>query len=94
MTSYVIVESNVLDSEKLMQYSKRAAPTVKQFGGKFIAKGAKHALHGESRFANQSVIQFPSEEDAKAWYASDDYQALAGLRDQAMESHFQLVAGL
>ncbi len=91
MTSYVVVESNVLDAEKLAQYGQLAAPTITQFGGKFLAKGAAHALHGNQVFTNKAVIEFASEQQAKDWYYSEQYQALIELRNQAMDSQFQLV---
>jgi len=91
MSSYIIVDLNVLDTEKLKQYSQLAAPTVIKFGGKFISKGVAHALHGELTFTNKVVIEFSSEQQAQDWYNSEEYQALIELRNQAMESKFQLI---
>ena len=39
MSAYIIVESNVIDAEKLAQYSQQAAKTVSASHGEFIAKG-------------------------------------------------------
>lgn len=94
MSCYVVVQSSVLNADKLAQYSQAAAPTVAKFGGKFIAKGAAQVLHGDAEFANKAVIEFASEELAQQWYHSEEYQALIALRDQAMNSTFQLVAGV
>ncbi|EAR59960.1 DUF1330 domain-containing protein [Neptuniibacter caesariensis] len=94
MSSYIVVESNVLDSEKLAQYSQLAAPTVAKFGGRFIAKGPAQALHGDQAYVAKAVIEFATEQQAKDWYHSEDYQALIELRNQALDSRFQLVAGL
>lgn len=92
MSSYIIVDSNVLDANKLAEYSQLASATVAKFGGKFIAKGAAQALHGNQLFTNKAVIEFASEQQANAWYHSQAYQALIELRDQAIDSRFQLVA--
>lgn len=94
MSSYIVVESNVLDADKLVEYGKLAAPTVAKFGGKFIAKGSSKSLHGHQPFANKAVIEFGSEQEAQNWYHSDDYQALIELRNQAMDSQFELIKGL
>ena len=94
MSSYIVVELNVLDADKLAQYSQLAAPTVAKFSGKFIAKGAVKSLHGDQTFTNKAVIEFPSEQHAQDWYQSEEYQALIELRNQAVESQFQLVAGV
>jgi uncharacterized protein (DUF1330 family) len=92
MSSYVVVESNVLDADKMAQYSQLAAQTLAKFGGKFITKGSAQLLHGTLTFANKAVIEFASEQQAHNWYYSEEYQALSELRNQAMESQFQLVA--
>ena len=94
MTCYIVVESNVLDPSKLSEYGLLAAPTVAKYGGVFIAKGASQSLHGGNSFANKAIIEFPNEQQARSWYNSTEYKVLLELRDQAMESNFQLVAAL
>jgi len=94
MSSYIIVELNVLDADKLAQYSQLAAPTIAKAGGKFIAKSPVQSLHGDAAFSNKVVIEFPSEQEAKDWYQGEEYQVLIALRNEAMESQFQLVVGV
>jgi len=91
MSSYIIVESNILDTEKLNQYGQLAAPTVAKFGGEFLVKGEALALQGKSEFSKRAVIKFSDQLTAKKWYQSDEYQALIELRNEAMESRFHLV---
>lgn len=94
MSAYVVVELNVVDSEKLAEYSQKAGPTVTAFGGEFIAKGQPHFLVGESSFTHSAVIRFDTKADAVTWYESDDYQALLPVRDEAMTCVFKVVDGL
>ena len=94
MSAYVVVESNVLDAEKLKEYGTLAMKTVSKFGGRFLLKGPTESLHGKTLFKNRAVIEFSSEESAKAWYHSDEYQSLSAIREQAIESHFHLVVGV
>lgn len=91
MSSYVVVDLNVVDADKLAQYSQLAAPTIEQFGGQFIAKGPVQSLHGNQRFTHKAVIEFTTDQQAQDWYSSEEYQQLIELRDQAMESQFQIV---
>lgn len=91
MSSLVIASFNLLDETKLKQYSAAAAETLQQYGGEFIAKGKSSTLNGESRFAMTAVIQFADRETAESWYHSENYQKIIPLRNQAMESHFQIV---
>jgi uncharacterized protein (DUF1330 family) len=94
MNAYIIVESKIIDAEKLKKYSQQAAKTVQAFDGEFIAKSETILLAGESQETNGAVIKFDSKEIAEAWYRSKDYQALIPLRDQAMKCIFKLVNGL
>lgn len=94
MSSYIIVESNVLDVEKLKQYGQLAAPTVAKYGGEFVVKGKAISMHGDNQYTNRAVIKFTDKATAEAWYASDAYQALVELRNQAMHSQFHLVESM
>lgn len=94
MSAYVVVESNLLDAEKLSEYGALAMKTVSKYDGRFLFKGPTETLHGNSLLANRAVIEFSSEERAKAWYHSDEYQSLSTIREQAIESHFHLVVGV
>lgn len=94
MKAYIVVESNIIDADKLAQYSAQAAPTLSAYQGRFLAKGAVEPLHGAQPFAAKAIIEFPSAALAKEWYNSPEYQALIELRNQAIESQFQLVAGI
>ena len=87
----MIVSFNVLDQEKLKQYSAAAGPIVASQGGEFIVKGKSSTLHGDSNFDMTAVIQFTDKEAADNWYNSAEYQSIVSLRNEAMESHFQVV---
>ena len=94
MKSYVIVNANVVNPEKLAQYGAQAAPTVAKYQGKFIAKGESQSLHGDQAFASKAIIEFPSQQHAVDWYNSEEYQALIPLRSQALDCEFHLASGI
>ena len=91
MTAYVIVGLNPKSAEKLQAYSAGAAPTIKKFKGEFLVKGELKLLSGEYGYQVQVVIMFPTRDLAESWYKSPEYQELIPLREQGMESHFQVV---
>ncbi|MBJ7553776.1 DUF1330 domain-containing protein [Marinomonas spartinae] len=91
MTSFVIVDSTVIDQDKLAEYSAQAKATIEPYGGRFIAKGEAEILHGESEHSKKAIIEFPDKESARNWYNSDAYQALAPLREAGIRSTFQLL---
>lgn len=93
MATYIIVSLTPLDAEKLNEYSKKAAETLRSFGGEIIARGPVEPLHGPTAFKSKGVMRFPTEAQAQDWYKSDAYQALIPLRTEAMEAEFHLISG-
>lgn len=92
MAAYVIVGFNPKDKEKLQQYGASVPATLAKHSGEILVKGPVEQLHGDSKFQMQVILTFPSKEDASAWYYSDEYQALVDIRNDGMESNFQLIA--
>ena len=91
MNALVIIDLTPMDIDALGTYSALAADTLIPFGGEFLAKGPIETLHGSSDFKTKVVIQFPDHDSAKAWYHSDDYQAIIAIRNQGMASQFHLI---
>ncbi len=91
MKAYVIANFNLLDADKLKQYGKVAAETVANYNGEYIVKGATDYLHGSSNYETKVIIQFADKETALKWYHSKAYQSLISIRNEAIESLFQVV---
>ena len=74
----------VSDAQKLADYVELAGPVMREFGGRFLARG-KPAKAFESGVLERTVlIEFPSVERAAAAYESPGYQrALEALGDGA-----------
>jgi len=74
----------VSDPQKLADYVALAGPVMREFGGRFLARG-KPARAFESGVMERTVlIEFPSVEQAVAAYESPGYQrALEALGDGA-----------
>tara|TARA_A100001011_G_scaffold389892_2_gene472266 strand:+ start:1512 stop:1856 length:345 start_codon:yes stop_codon:yes gene_type:complete len=93
MHGYVIVNLNVLDSEKMADYSAVAGPSIKKFGGEVLFKGKAETLSGNSEYDMLVIVKFESVDKAKEWYNSNDYQAIIPTREMAMEAIFTVTAG-
>jgi uncharacterized protein (DUF1330 family) len=74
----------VRDADKLATYIELAGPVMREFGGRFLARG-KPARAFEAGVMERTVlIEFPSVEQAVAAYESPGYQrALEALGDGA-----------
>lgn len=74
--AYLIVEMKVNDPERYKEYMARAPEAVKAYGGEYLVRGGRHeALEGDWMPARVAVLRFPSYEQAKAFYDSEQYKA-------------------
>jgi uncharacterized protein (DUF1330 family) len=87
MNAYTVAHIDVADHDMYAEYTARAPATVEAFGGKYLARnGRKTALEGELPDRRIVVMQFPSYEKAREWYASKEYQELIPIRQRASRS--------
>ena len=93
MHGYVVVNLNVLDPNKMADYSAVAGPSIKKFGGEVLFKGNAETLSGNSEYDMLVIVKFDSVDKAKEWYHSKDYQAIIPTRNLAMEAVFTITAG-
>ena len=83
---FVIGRIRIRDTAKWILYRDGVAATLVPFDGAVVARGHDAwILTGASDETDMVVLRFPSRADADAWYASDAYQALIPLRDQAAD---------
>jgi uncharacterized protein (DUF1330 family) len=81
MPAYVIAHIDVTDPVKYEDYKKMSPVSIKKFGGRFIARGSKaEVLEGTWEPKRLVLLEFPSVEVAKQWWASEDYAPAKALR--------------
>ena len=95
MAAYVISEVEILDEELGARYRSLAADSIAAYGGRYLVRGAlPEALEGEWPEASRLVVvEFPSIEVARRWYASPEYGEALGVRDQALSRRLILCEG-
>jgi uncharacterized protein (DUF1330 family) len=81
MPAYVIGEVKVVHREALGDYGKMVADAVKQYGGRYVARGAAPFVLEGGPAHNILLIEFPDVAAAKRWYDSPEYQAAKKLRE-------------
>jgi uncharacterized protein (DUF1330 family) len=95
MAAYVIAQVRVKDAVAYEDYKKGVPASLKPYGGKFLVRGGKvETLEGDWTPQRFVIIEFPSIELAKAWYASPEYSAIIGIRQQNSDSELILVQGV
>lgn len=92
MAAYVIVSVDVTAPEAYREYTRQTPGTVEQYGGRWVVRGgAYETLEGAWDPKRIVVIEFSSAEQAKTWYYSPEYQAIAPLRHQHARTEFLTV---
>ncbi|NIM51730.1 MAG: DUF1330 domain-containing protein [Gemmatimonadales bacterium] len=95
MSAYVIVDVDVQDPVRYEDYRRIAAPTVMAHGGRYIVRGgAVERLEGEWEPGRIVVLEFPTVEQARAWWSSDDYAPGKTLRQETATTQMILVEGV
>lgn len=84
MTAYVIVEMEVTDDVGIEEYRKLAGVSVAAHGGRFIVRGGKtETLEGAWDPKRVVVLEFPSTDQARAWWHSKQYSEAKIIRNKA-----------
>lgn len=92
--AYLVGNITVTNPEGYAQYQKDVPQTISDFGGRYLVRGgAATQIEGESQGGRNVVLEFPSREQAEAWYNSDAYQAILPHRKNNSTGNLILVDG-
>ena len=95
MPAYVIFwrEDPVRDPDEMAKYQNSTRSDPRQYHLKpLVVYGKSEAIEGDAP-DGVVVLEFPTVEDAKAWYYSPDYQAAAVHRKNAADYRAVIVEG-
>jgi uncharacterized protein (DUF1330 family) len=94
MAAYVIANVNVTDAALFEEYRRRVPDTIASHGGRYLVRGGKHeTLEGAWQPSRLVVLEFPSLEQARRWYDSEDYREPRALRMKSALCDVVLVEG-
>jgi uncharacterized protein (DUF1330 family) len=95
MSAYFIVDIDTHDAAGLEEYRNQVPATLTKYGGRFIVRGGKfERLEGTWQPKRLVLLEFPSVEQAKRWYDSEEYRPLKAMRLKASSSNLILVDGV
>ena len=95
MAAYVIADVDVKDPVRYEDYRKMVLPTITVYGGRFLARGGKvDTLEGPWQPKRMVVLEFPSVERAKAWWASSEYAEARALRQATSHGSLVVIEGV
>lgn len=95
MPAYMVVNVTVKDPKRYEDYKALAPASIEQYGGKYLARGGKaESLEGSYKPNRMVILQFPSVEKAKAWWASTEYGKAKSIRQSCSTADMIVLEGL
>ncbi len=93
--AFVVVQIAIDDRDKYHEYETAGHQEIfDKFGGKVVGiDEGVDIVEGSWPFTRTVLIEFPSTTAARAWYESEEYQAVVGLRHDSATSNLVIVAG-
>jgi uncharacterized protein (DUF1330 family) len=94
MPAYVIARVQVTDWEQYREYMKATPAAIARFGGRFVVRGGEMiTLEGTQETGRVVIIEFPSLDQARAFYHSEEYSRAKKLREGAATGQFLAIEG-
>ena len=94
MPAYIVVEVEVEDPVRYEDYKKMVPPSLTAYGGRFLVRGGKvENLEGDWSPKRFVMLEFPSVEQAKAWWDSPEYADAKALRQATAKTQMIVVEG-
>ena len=95
MPAYIVVEAIITRPEDFAAYARAVPPVVASFGGEYLVLGGEQeALEGDWGDARIVIHRWPSREQARAFWHSEEYQAIKPLRAGTGTFRVTLVEGM
>ena len=81
MAAYLIASVDVKDAATFEEYRKQVPATIAKHGGRYLVRGGRvERVEGTWNPKRLVVLEFPSIEQARRWYDSEDYREPKALR--------------
>jgi uncharacterized protein (DUF1330 family) len=82
MSAYIVAHVDVKNVDAYREYMRHTPRVIQKYGGRFIVRGGEMVtLEGPEETLRLVVIEFPSMDQAKAFYGSADYTRVRRLRE-------------
>ena len=96
MAAYAISEVEVLDEAQARRYRELAEASIARYGGRYLVRGAKPQVPEGQWIPEERVVvvEFPSMELLREWYASAEYAAALEVRRTALARRLLFVEGV
>ena len=90
---YIVAHITVKDPEAYKEYVEKDTPILQGLGGSFVVRGGQSRVMEGETLDRHVVIEFPSYQAALDAYNDPDYQEVAKIRQQTVDSVIHVVEG-
>ncbi len=95
MSAYIIARVEVTDMDQYRKYMELTPAIVAEFGGRFLVRGGETVtLEGPDEGRRVVLVEFPSLDQARAFYDSPGFAHAREVRAGAATASFIAVAGV
>jgi len=95
MPAYVIADVTVTDPATMEEYRTHVPAPLAKYGGRFVVRGGAHqTVEGDWKPDRLVILEFPSMEQARRWYDSEEYRAPKAMRLKAGRTNLVMVEGI
>ncbi len=95
MSAYLIATLKITDRDRYASYEAGFMDIFNRFNGRLLSVDENvEPLEGDWGYTRTVLVEFPTKDDALAWFQSDDYQALADHRKAASTGSIVMLQGL
>ena len=94
MTAYLVLDFSVKDRAGFMPYVRAIPDFIAKHGGRYIVRGeAPSVMEGDWAPERLVILEFPSQDAARAFLADPEAQDLFAVRHRTTVSKLVLVEG-
>jgi len=95
VAAYVVADVTVTDPAGYEDYRRRVPATIEKYGGRFVARGGTiEVLEGDWTPSRLVIIEFPTAEEARAWWNSPEYSAARTIRQATSRGTLLILEGV
>jgi len=95
MSAYVVVDIEIHDRGRYEEYKRLAPSSIALYGGRYLTRGgATSTLEGDWTPKRFVILEFPTMEQAQAWWSSPEYAEAKALRQAIATTRMVLADGL
>ncbi len=95
MSVYIIAQINIHDRAEYDKYSAGFLDVFERYTGELLVVSENpDVVEGEWPYTRTVLLRFPSADEARRWYESPEYQAIAQHRLRGSKANVAMVEGI